>query len=301
MKRFIAFGLFGLLSSLAVASTIRHDEADSLYTSLGAQYPAVCRVFGAGGGSGTLIAPNWVLTAGHVFSGGTTGTVRFGSDVYNIAQVIEYSGWDLGKNDLALVRLATPVVGVTPVRMWNGGGEVGKVATSVGFGSTGTGLTGNTGGWGTKRGFRNVVDGYNEVLWGHNYYGLITDFDKPDGSVNTFGLIGSSATALALEGCGAPGDSGGGLFINYGGEEFLVGVTSYVAWEGVDPWAARPSNLYGYYGDNNGYSSVREAQNWITNNSGVGLVPEPTSMLTLGIGAISVMARKRKTVIRKTA
>jgi hypothetical protein len=294
MMRFISFGALALIAATSGASTRREDRADSLYISLANNFPYVGRVSGAGGGSGTLIAPNWVLTAGHVFSGGTTGSVRFGSDVYNIAQVIEFQGWDLGKNDLALCRLATPVTNISPVRMWNGGGEVGKVATSVGFGTSGTGLTGNTGGWGTKRAFQNVIDGYNEVIWGFNYYGLILDFDKPDSSVNTFGLIGSSSTALDLEGCGTPGDSGGGLFINVGGEEFLVGVTSYVAWEGVDPWAARPSNLYGYYGDNNGYSSVREAQNWITSNSGIQMVPEPGTIVFMATGAVALLARKRR-------
>jgi hypothetical protein len=294
MFRFLACSALVIVSVASMASTIRDDRLDSQYKNLALDYPFVGRIIGSGGGSCTLIAPNWVLTAGHVFSGGTSGTVYFGGSSYSIAQVIEYSGWDLGKNDLALCRLSTPVAGISPVRMWNGGGEVGKVSTSVGFGSTGTGLSGNTGGWGTKRATRNVIDGYNEVLWGFNYYGLITDFDKPDGSVNTFGLIGSSSTPLDLEGCGAPGDSGGGLFVNYGGEEFLVGVTSYVAWEGVDPWAARPSNLYGYYGDNNGYSSVREAQNWITTQSGIGLVPEPMTMVGLGLGLVALARRKKQ-------
>jgi len=291
--RLATVGLVGLVSSLGLASTIRDDRADADYIALGENYPYVCRVTGGGSGSGVLIAPNWVLTAGHVFWGGTSGTVRFGSIVYNSAEVFEFPGWDIGQNDLALVRLQSPVIGIEPVRMWNGRNEVGRVATSVGFGTSGTGITGNTGGYGTKRAFQNVIDGYDEVLWGFNYHGLITDFDKPDGSVNTFGLIGSSSTALDLEGCATPGDSGGGLFVNYGGEEFLVGITSYVAWEGVDPWASRSSNRYGYYGDNNGYSRVSDAEQWILQKSGIAMVPEPSTIAVAAVGFLALV-RKRK-------
>jgi len=290
--RLATVGLIGLVSAVGWGSTIRDDRADSAYIALGENYPYVCRVTGGGSGSGVLIAPNWVLTAGHVFWGRTSGSVRFGSTVYNSAEVFEYSGWDVGKSDLALVRLQTPVVGIEPVRMWNGRNEVGRVATSVGFGTSGTGISGNTGGYGTKRAFRNVIDGYNEVLWGYNYYGLITDFDKPDNSMNTFGLIGSDPTPLDLEGCATPGDSGGGLFVNYGGEEFLVGITSYVAWEGVDPWASRSSNRYGYYGDNNGYSRVSDAEQWILEKSGIAMVPEPSSMIAAGIAALGFLRRR---------
>ncbi len=61
------------------AGVIRNDVNDSVYTSLAAQsvYDSVGFLRwneGASGyiASGTLIAPEWVLTAGHVVGGRTT-------------------------------------------------------------------------------------------------------------------------------------------------------------------------------------------------------------------------------------
>lgn len=291
-------GLLASLIGLSAASTIRTDRLDSQYLALASTYDYVGKVFGGGAGSGTLIAPNWVLTAGHVFWGGTSGSVEFAGTSYGISEVHEYPSWELGKNDLALVKLATPVVGITPAKLWAGGGEVGKLATSVGYGTSGDGVTGNTGGYGTRRAFQNVIDGYDLNIWGFNYRGLLIDFDKPDGSTNTFGLIGSSATPVDLEGCATPGDSGGGLFTTFGGQEYLVGVTSYVAWEGVDPWAGRPNNTYGYYGDNNGYSRVGDSAAWIQSKTGiVATVPEPSSLC--GLLLLVGLARRTKSALRK--
>lgn len=289
------FVLAGLVAS-ASASTIRSDRNDADYIALGNQFANVGELHSnIGWGSGTLIAPNWVLTAGHMFGGSPSGTINFGGTWYTIDSVSIFPSWDIGKNDLSLAHLSTSVSGIAPAAIWGGGlTEVSKDATSVGFGIGGNGDTGDTLSYGTKRGFENVIDGYDQKIWGFDYHGLLLDFDKPDGSTNTFSMLGSSSAPRNLEGCATPGDSGGGLFVNLLGHQTLVGVTSYVSWEGVDPWASRANNTYGYYGDVNGYSRVSDSAAWITSITGVQAVPEPASLVALGAGALALLKRNRK-------
>jgi hypothetical protein len=88
------------------------------------------------------------------------------------------------------------------------GSEVGRIGTLVGYGASGTGLTGAVGPTRTRRVARNVID-LNGTAWGWPEERLITDFDSPDGSNNAMW----SPTPLALEGIGAGGDSGAGVFV----------------------------------------------------------------------------------------
>src|SRR5678816_4203921 len=67
---------------------IRHDRPDSAYVRLGARYPAVVQIGRAG--DGTLIAPDWVLTAAHVAAGVNPerALVRVGDSTYRIMRRI---------------------------------------------------------------------------------------------------------------------------------------------------------------------------------------------------------------------
>ncbi len=101
--------------------------------------------------------------------------------------------------------------------LYTGTSEFGQVGTYVGFGLTGTGLTG----YGTldnqKRAFQNVIDG----SFGNPSILLGSDFDNPHSTADSgFG----SAIPLLLEGCVTPGDSGGGVFIMEGSQYYLAGV-----------------------------------------------------------------------------
>ena len=105
---------------------------------------------------------------------------------------------------------------IPPPLFYTGASVLGQTATFVGYGFTGTGLTG----WktldGKKRGFQDVVD-VNNSNFGNPASLFGATFDSP------------ANNALPLEGCVAPGDSGGGVFVNDGSQYYLAGVISLVA------------------------------------------------------------------------
>lgn len=276
----VSFAFVVLAPLASSAMTIRHDVSDTSYTSFGNSFVGVGRI---GGGTGTLIAPNWVITAGHVAAGSSSLTFFVNGTSYSSAAGgifvnPGYNSGDLGNGrDLALVRLNSNVAGVTPYSLYTSQDEIGKVGVGVGFGQTGNGLTGNTGGGGTKRAGRNMIDDFADT----RQLALLADFDSGQSGDNVIG----TATQMDLEFCVAPGDSGGALFIESGGQYRLAGVTSFLWW--VDGTGNAD------YGDGGGWMRLSDQANrdWIQQVSGV---PEPTTMVLLGAGVAAIAARRRK-------
>jgi hypothetical protein len=272
----------------------RDDVADSQYINLAnqPQFAAVGKVFGAGAGSGTVIANGWwVLTAAHVVFGVPASSVSFqiGAATYNAQNVYIYPGYSGITHDIALIELNAPVVGVTPAQIYTGTNEIGKHGHSVGYGLTGTGTTGfinNT--YGTKRAMRNVIDLIILPDGTINPNGtiLLSDFDSPAGTNNSLGPWGSSPTPLDLEGMGAPGDSGGPVFILEGGVWYIAGVHSFIG--DLGPPAGN-GQVDARYGDILGSTRVSSYAGWINS-----VVPEPASMTALAIGLIGLLARRRR-------
>jgi hypothetical protein len=283
-----------LLTQSAWGIVRRDDVADSQYINLAnqPQFAAVGKVFGAGAGSGTVIANGWwVLTAAHVVFGVPASSVSFqiGAATYNAQNVYIYPGYSGITHDIALIELNAPVVGVTPAQIYTGTNEIGKHGHSVGYGLTGTGTTGfinNT--YGTKRAMRNVIDLIILPDGTINPNGtiLLSDFDSPAGTNNSLGPWGSSPTPLDLEGMGAPGDSGGPVFILEGGVWYIAGVHSFIG--DLGPPAGN-GQVDARYGDILGSTRVSSYAGWINS-----VVPEPASMTALAIGLIGLLARRRR-------
>ena len=88
---------------------------------------------------------------------------------------------------------------------------------------------------------------------------FLSDFDNPHNALdNAYG----SATPLAMEYLIAPGDSGGGLFIDLGAGPMLAGVHSFGAsFDGITD---------SDYGDISGHTRVSKFTGWINDVTGGG-------------------------------
>lgn len=283
LRRGAWVGVVGLIASTMVpdtstwAATIRDDQPDSNYLDLGArpEYAPVGRFVNSWGytGSATLIAPDWVLTAAHSLVAANSATFTINGNAYTSSELFLNPGWQNGNPlagyDFGLVHLSSPVIGVTPATLYTGSAELGLTATFVGFGLTGTGLTGYRTLDNRKRAFQNVIDGD----FGNPGVLLGCDFDNPHSAAdNAFG----DALPLGLEGSVAPGDSGGGVFLTLDSQTYLAGVISFVA--GTD------GSGNSDYGDVNGFGRVSAFTPWIFST-----IPEPSVSMLLSAAALGLL------------
>jgi hypothetical protein len=130
--------------------------------------------------------------------------------------------------------------------------ELGQVGTAVGFGTTGSGADAYRALDGKERALQNVIDQLqNQRLF-------LSDFDNP---LNSLGSALGSSQPLKLEGLIAPGDSGGGVFINIDSQTYLAGVNSFVG-----SYDRKPDSSYG---DVSGHIRVSAFNDWIDKVTGV--------------------------------
>ncbi len=268
----------------AHAGVIRHDRDDADHRALAADpaFDPVGQLTYVEDGSlrkcsATLIDDNWVLTAGHCVAGDDgfgagqsamsfrldDGATFAGVEWFSHPQWVEsgresFSGYDIG-----LVRLDQTVEGVTPASLYTQTDERGQIGTIVGYGLTGTGLSGyEPGTGGTKRAGQNVLD----VFGGAGFSGgggpptlspnvLLIDFDNPDNPRDS--RVGSTSP-LDLEYLPAPGDSGGGMFLERDGQARLAGVHSFIR--------ATDGEADGDFGDQAGIVRVSSFLEWIDSN-----------------------------------
>jgi hypothetical protein len=211
------------LSSLASAVVWRSDADPKAALALAASIPAVGRVLPDG--SATLIAPAWVITAAHVAADLKPGSeLEFGGKRFAVAEVFIHPQGQPDparphqppQVDIALLRLATPVAGITPLALHRGRAELGQPMAIVGcgdFGPAGSNLAHQDG---RCRAVMNRVADAGPMR-------LFFPFDAPP-------------AGEALEGIGAPGDSGGSALVQVDGKWQVAGVSS--AGDG-------PPNAYG--------------------------------------------------------
>ena len=280
-------GLVGILASTIFpqtstwAATIRDDQPASSYLDLAnnQEYAPVGKFVNSWGytGCATLIAPDWILTAAHNLTAASSGTFTINGNSYTSSQLISHPSWNgnaFNGYDIALVRLSASVAGVAPATLYTGSLEFGETATYVGFGFTGTGLTGWQSLDNQKRAFQNVIDGQ----FGNPSLILGGDFDNPHTTAdNGFGDV----TPLTLEGCVAPGDSGGGVFLNFDSQFYLAGVISFVA--------AADGNANADYGDVSGFGRASTFAPWI-----VSTVPEPSVLTLVGLSILGACCNRQR-------
>src|SRR5215203_554106 len=111
------------LTTLAASTTgiiRRADRPDERYLAAGAKYTAVIALGRVG--DATLIAPQWLLTAGHVANAVANGRrlseVLIAGERYPIDRVVVHPQWrEMGPHDIGLVHLARAVRGTSPIAM----------------------------------------------------------------------------------------------------------------------------------------------------------------------------------------
>lgn len=163
--------------------------------------------------SGTLIAPDLVLTAGHCGAGGCAAQVLVGNSItdpaartFLVREAIIHPDYGSGPyNDLALLVLAQPIDGVAPRGIADPSApETAGSVRLVGFGTTDPS---GTFGYGERR----RVD---------------VPVASPDAAYGAEPATEFVAGAPFLDRDSCPGDSGGPAYVEIGGNWFLAGATS---------------------------------------------------------------------------
>ena len=315
MRRVLACVMGLAVASSSLAGTVRDDRSDSLYLNLGSLYPSVGQILGTDptssfAASAVLVSPDWALTAAHVTSGATSLNFKIGGNSYTGSGWVTNPNWtgNLSNGyDLGLIHFNSAITNVAPAVRYTGSSEKGQTATYVGYGTTGTGLTGwqNVSSFSQlqKRGEQNVIDTLaNARLFESDFDNPAAKFQKRDNSMG-------SGKPLDLEGLIAPGDSGGGVFINVGGTNYLAGINSFLG--------AFDGKVNADYGDVSGAIRVSAFNSWIdsvingaapTNLStslvadanavdftmGPSTAPEPSTFALLLVAGVAGLARRRR-------
>jgi hypothetical protein len=177
----------------------------------------------------------YILTSAHNFEPGDDASVW----TYVSSTNQEYGGSELwlhpnydhtsdqsGDFDLAIVRLDGSLFDVGPQPLlYQGASELGGTIVIVGYGSRGLGSTGEQDEFYDEpvaAAAMNIVDDVNGECGNHC---IMYDFDASHGSAN--GLDGSPEPINKFEGILGSGDSGGGTWLQVGGDWVLVGVNSW--------------------------------------------------------------------------
>lgn len=230
------------LTFQANSIVIRHDVEDSQYHATVKDFPPLATLYKIGV-HGTLIDPSWVVTAGHgIFCVGKGDRIKVGDQFAEVDSRYTHSSYvDGSDNDIALIKLKSPVTGIEPAKLYRKTDEATQNIWFIGSGATGTGLTGQTdptisGNKGILRKAENRIEKTSDTE-------LFFVFDKGNES-------------LPLEGVSGNADSGGPAYKMIDGHYYIYGISSR---------ADSPTLNVGEYGVDEIYSRISYHASWIDN------------------------------------
>jgi hypothetical protein len=186
--------------------------------------------------SGVVIAPQYILTAGHVVAAGSAAamqvTLNPGPSPWTsgVLAATAYPTFSFPYDDLGILQLATPVPAGVPVYpLYSGPLQTGLILWLAGYGASGNGTTGVSIGptAAVKRSGRNTLDALATTLdnSGSTSRFFEYDFDGPSGT----GPLGGPTLGNAVETMVAYGDSGGPAFIAVGASLQVLGINTFAA------------------------------------------------------------------------
>lgn len=266
---------------------------------------------------GTMIAPQFFITAQHMGTqGGTftqTGLFNGGADVDYTIDAAANGGlgyWDIAGSDLRILKINEYFPTYAP--LYTGSSEVGMTLVTMGRGGVRGAeviVSGNVHGWLAEAG-----DG--TTRWGTNSVNSITSFaglgDVLVSQFNDSGLFHTTAEATL-----SSGDSGGGVFVNDGGIWKLAGINySIDGYFDTNNVTEDGSEFSAALTDRGGLYQGSDAQGWtyitdlpidnpssfyasrISSNAAaiqsIAVVPEPSSAVLIALAGLCAARRRSR-------
>jgi V8-like Glu-specific endopeptidase len=197
----------------SIAGTRLPSVPDSKYLEYGKKHQCVLPIQGIMSndlnstfrGSCILISPKYIITAAHVVAGSLSQNVIFNNKVVPVSIIAIHSDWKYDKTgiaDIAVGKLSKPINLDFYPELYTESDEMSKVCSMAGYGHHGTFKTGWKPFDNKRRAGSNLVaEMYKDCL-----------------------LVKSDDAHTSLEFLIAPGDSGGGMFI----DQKLAGINSFI-------------------------------------------------------------------------